>query len=85
MKLEDIEKINNKFHVLLDGLNNLWTDVLLGLRTDSIEEEIPNGDFIFDIPKCPECGGYRMGEYMMHNDGCSKCITGTNPTKEELK
>jgi len=26
---------------------------------------------------CSECGGYRMGEAVMHNNGCSKCVTST--------
>ena len=32
--------------------------------------------------KCEECGGYRMGENMMHNDWCSQCTTTT--TAENL-
>ncbi|TKJ26220.1 MAG: hypothetical protein CEE42_05255 [Promethearchaeota archaeon Loki_b31] len=27
--------------------------------------------------KCSECGGHRWGESIMHNDGCSKCVTST--------
>ncbi len=27
--------------------------------------------------KCAECGGFRMGESIMHNDGCSKATTTT--------
>ena len=31
--------------------------------------------------KCEECGGFRMGENMMHNDGCSQCTTTTTIEK----
>lgn len=30
---------------------------------------------------CEECGGFRMGENMMHNDWCSQCTTGTTAEK----
>ena len=41
-------------------------------------EEKASGD---DPNKCSECGGYRMGESMMHNDGCSQCISTTTVEK----
>lgn len=31
--------------------------------------------------KCSECGGYRMGKYLLHNDGCSQSST-TSTAKE---
>ena len=51
---------------------------------ETILESIPlRDDSKPDQPnKCSECGGYRMGEYMVHNDGCSQCITTTTTAEK---
>lgn len=55
MKIEDMENINEKFHLLVDGLNALWSQFILAWRealdpdleyNTRVEEEI--------IPTLPE-------------------------------
>ena len=47
MKEEEKVNITKKFKELMESLNELWTIVILAMTE---EDEIPKGDFIFDIP-----------------------------------
>jgi len=61
-------------------------------RSHPLGEPSPNSDISLQSKppephQCAECWGYRMGDKIMHNDGCSKCSTATNaePREERSK
>lgn len=57
-----------------DGYNTGFCPKCLTLQdTVGLDSKLPD--------LCEECGGYRMGERMMHNDWCSQCTTGTTARK----
>jgi len=45
MKLEDMENINEKFHLLVDGLNALWSQFILAWR-EALDPDLESEDEI---------------------------------------